>query len=373
MSTASAAAQRGPIGTVSSTTIIPAAAAAAAAPAPVDAPPADAPPADDAAAAAAAAAANGGAAITDDQMKEYFKAKGIEYDGDIEALKNKLKPVAATLTPEEEEKKKVAFELRMANLYVERGGTLESFQSIKEMMSADPNELSRKQLEKQLIENGVEKEDAVIAVKQMVLAHDLENLEQGTDEDDTAFEKRKAKLQKEVDAGAKVMANLGLPIIQKAKSIYESLENQVKAIDSEAAEEAELSSNIDAYFKELPREMSLEIGKINEKDIPAVKVPISEEAIASVLSVLKDPKKRDALFYDENGNFNVKTIAGILVRNAILEATARQSLIEGQNRQVEILKERFPNRSAQGLGVGGATKPGSKTGVVTAAGKAQRV
>lgn len=318
-------------------------------------------------------AANNKPVVDEAAMKEYFKANNIEWDGDIEGLKNKLKPAAQAPTPEEIEQQKAAHDKRLADLFVQKGGTIDNFVALKQLMAADPTEMSKTVLHKQLMDEGLDEEGAIAVSKQMYLEHDLDNLEQGATELDTDFAARKEKLQKRISSGAKVLANLGLPIIQNAKKTYEGLENELKQIDADEKDEVELSSKIDAHFKTLPREFSVNIGKINDKDVAPIPVKITDEDIAAVSEVLKDKKKWEALVYDDKGQFNFAKVAEILLRNKALETAAGSAYVAGQTKQVEEFGKVFPARSAHAVAPGKTPNSASNTKTVAKAGSVERV
>lgn len=321
-----------------------------------------------------AEAAKGKPIVDENAMKEYFKANGIEWDGDMEGLKNKMKPAQAQPTEEEIKQQAAAHDKRLVDLFVKKGGTVDNFVAIKQLMTADPTEMSKTVLHKQLLDEGLDEESAIAVSKQMHLEQDLDNLEQGATETDEVFNARKEKLQKQIGVGAKVLANLGLPVIQNAKRTYEGLENELKQMDSDNASEAELSNKIDAHFKTLPREFSVEIGKINDKDVEPVKVKLSEEDVTAVAEILKDKTKWDALVYDDKGQFNFTKIAEILLRNKALESAAGSSYKAGQTKQVEEFAKRFPARSANSVAPGSAhSAPNGTSTKVAKAGVATRV
>lgn len=290
--------------------------------------------------------------FSEEQRVAFLKSVGFE--GSIEDLKTKLQPVTAELTPEQSALKEKEYDKRLLDLYVSKGGTVDNYVSVKQIMSADVNDVSRNTLHKDLVESGLDEEDAKVVAKQMFLEQDLENLVQDDEETEADFISRKSKLEKKISSGAKILANLGLPIINKAKGIYEALQNEIKALDEEKAEEVELSNKIDVHFQELPKEFKIELGEVNGKAVEPISMKIPAEAIARVSEILKDVTKRTAIIYDNKGKLNFTKLAEILLRNETLEAAAKSSYTEGQTRQVAIYKSMFPDRSAHSIGVGGA-------------------
>lgn len=320
--------------------------------------------------------------LDDEQLKELLKGKGIEFAGSLEEMKEKLKPVTAAETPEELAKKEEAVEKRMLDLFVANGGKVEQFVDVKKIMTADLSEISKQQLKDELIEAGVDETEVDAVVKQMFLQEDLATIEQDEDETAEQFEARKAKLEKKVKYGAEKLANRSSHIQAQAKGIYEGLKKQVEKIDSDTATEAALQSSIDTHLQTVPREMKIEVGKVTlgdnvEIEVAPIDIKIPEEAITALSEQLKDPKQRDALFYDTKGNLDIAKISELYLRNKVLETAVKSSYIKGETngatRQVEEFRKRFPSNSAYAVGVGGAaTKHVDKTAVAST-GKPQRM
>ena len=295
-------------------------------------------------------------------------------DEEVKAEYEKRFPKTTEPSEEEKQKAAAAHEKRMLDLYVSKGGKVDDYVAMKQLKDADVVEVSKTVLHKELLAAGLDEDEAKAATKQIMLEQDLENIVQGESEADDDFAKRKAKIEKQITAGAKALANFGTPVINKAKGIFEGLEMELKAKDAEDAEEVELSKSIDAHIKALPREMTIELGEVNNKPAEPFKLKFDDATLEEVATTLKDTKQRDALFYDEKGNFNYTFMADILAKAKSFDKAVKDSLIEGQNRQVEIFKKQFPDRSAYGIGVGGAPdKTGIDKTVAVKAGQPQRI
>ncbi|MEO6305973.1 MAG: hypothetical protein ABIP51_22695 [Bacteroidia bacterium] len=314
-----------------------------------------------------------------DSLKEYFKSQGIEFDGTIDDIKEKLKPQGLAPTPEEIAKKEADFERRMLQVHLDGGGKVEDFAAVKKMLTADVSEVSKAQLHQELLAKGFDENEAKAMAKQMFLQDDLENLEQDIDNDETdeAFEKRKARLESKVKYGADNLANRSLHIQTTAKNIWENLKQEVEQQDADVAKETKFSATVDEHVKALPKSVSISIGQIDGKDIEPVVYNKPEEITAihnEIADLLKDTSKRNGFFFTPDGQLNIANITDLYVKAKIGEKTATDVFMKGQTRQVKIFEERFPNRTGQGLGVGGSNaKPPVGKGQPVSAGQPQRI
>lgn len=304
--------------------------------------------------------------LTEDQLKEYFASQNIEYTG-IDALKEKLNPTQpkAEPTPEEIEKKNNTLEKRMLDKFIQGGGKVEDFTSVKQLLNADVAEVSKGVLKKELLDAGFDEEETKAIIKQRYLQHDLESLvfdEEG-DETKEDFDKRKAKLEKEVVYGAGQLANRSLPIKQKAETIWNNLKAEVELEDADAAREAKFSTQVDSHVQSLPKSISIEIGKYDNKDIEPIvyeNTELFQQVHQEVSAFLKNRTEREKFFFDEEGNPNLSTVTDLLVKNKILEKAAGAIFAKGGTHQVKIFEQTFPARKATDLGVGGANAPVNK-------------
>jgi len=75
--------------------------------------------------------------LNDAQIKAIMKQQlGDDWDGDINAAKEKLKKTVPELSAEEKAKQEAAHEKRMLDLYVEEGGTAQQFYQLKQIKEA---------------------------------------------------------------------------------------------------------------------------------------------------------------------------------------------------------------------------------------------
>lgn len=312
--------------------------------------------------------------LNDDQVKEFFKSKGIDgFDGNFEALKEKLAKVDAPASPEltEEQKKaaEVAMNTRMLNRYLETGGTAEQFVALQQIASMDLRELSVAEIKKELSEKFTP-EEIDIVLKERYYQINPDELEQTADESDEDFNKRKEFLKKKVAAFAPKLETRGTHTKQKAESFLNNLRESIKAEDLAVEKEAKFSSKVDEISTKLPREITFELGEIGKIKQDPVVFKVTDADIAEVAGTLKDPAKRQQFLFNEDKTLNLTNLMNVMLRNKYLESALKATYIEGGNRQVAALEKVFPG-AAHALGVGGATVPNKqgRKGVFVSAGQ----
>ncbi len=345
----------------------PAPAATAAAPA------ADTKPADTTAAPAAITVPD----LSDEQLREILKGKGINFEGDFEAMKNKLGVPADTTpaqSPEQIAAQEKAFDKRLLDFHIENGGTAEQFVALKQIASMDLKELSPAAIRKELGENGFTADEIDLVIKERYYQLNPDELVKDDDEEDEVFNKKKELLKKKVSYGSKLLESRASDIKKDAEETLNSLRQSVLDKDAKAKQESEYSSKVEEYSKKLPRTLTVELGEINNEKVEPVTITVSESDIQDVTATFKDKAKRESIFYNQDGTLNHTKLMEVELRNKTLEAAVKASYIEGGNRQVEAFRKVFPD-SPYALGVGGtpqANKQGQK-GKIVSAGKPELV
>jgi hypothetical protein len=315
--------------------------------------------------------------FTPEQKKEFFKQLGVDYKGDedIEQIKEKLKPTVAL--PSEEEKKKAENdkELRLVELFVKNGGTVDQFNAIKQIANADQKEFSKKEAIAEFMEAGFTEDEAKVMAKERYYQIQLDEITQDLDneESDEDFEKRKKALQKKIDFGSKKLEQKSSYKIQQAAAILNSLQDAIKSEETEVKNEAKLSSNVDEMLKNLPRKVTYELGKVNDQTIAPIEHEYSEESIAKVAAFLKDKAQRNNFFYNQDNSLNIQNLTKVLLNNFEQERIVKNALLEGQTRQVAIFESVFTSKTGYQLGVGGSPNKNISTGKVASFGKVQKV
>jgi hypothetical protein len=293
--------------------------------------------------------------LTDDQLNEILKSRGITVEGGLEAIKNKLNP-----TPEATEAEKKDAEtkkdLAAQAIYIKNGGTIEQFAMLKELANADEKELANSSLRAELKEAGIDEEDIDEAIRKRYFQLE-KDIEQGEDESDGDFEKRKAKLEKLSKFGATKIENRGKTAKNKAATTLNNLYKSIETSDLQKREmekeETEFSSKVDEISKTAPKKLTFSLGKDDKQvDIPAFEFEVKDEDIAAVVAELKDPAQRNNILYTEDDKLKADTLFDLRLKNRILEKAVQAAILEGGSRQSKLFKQIFPHQANE-LGIGG--------------------
>lgn len=263
-------------------------------------------------------------------------------------------------TEEQKEKREKDFEKRMLDLYANQGGKIEDFVVIKEVANMDLAQLSKNELVNELKSGGFGEDEIQEMLVERYYQMNPDEVEQGFEESDEDYEKRKEKIRKKVAYGTEKLTKRSAYQQEKAKSILDSLRKAIEISDLEVKKESEYAAKVENLSKELPRKLTFQLGKLDNVDIAPIEYDVTDEDVANVVTQLKDRAIEKQLFNDE-GELNVDEVAKIVLRNSILEKVAREALFEGQTRQVKEVEKVFPATSPNELGVGGTPSP-SKNG-----------
>lgn len=298
--------------------------------------------------------------LTDDQLKELLKLRGIEVNGTFEEIKNKLNP---TIEATEEEKKKIEVEkeLLAQSIYIKNGGTLEQFAAIKSIANADEKELSQLSLRKELKEAGLDDSEIDEAIKQRYFQIELENIEQEFEESDEDFAKRKLKMEKLAKYGSSKMEGRGKMEKEKANRTLSNLYKAIETSDLQKREmekeENELLSKVDEISKNAPRKITLQLGKADGSDavIAPIEFEVKDEDIAEVAAELRNSETRNNILYTTDNKLNLQSLFELKLQNKLLNKQLLAVYHESASRQTEVFKSVFPHAPSQ-LGFGSQAK-----------------
>lgn len=309
---------------------------------------------------APAAGAEGAAAEPTDEekLKEILKKAGVDYTGSLDDLKAKIAAPAPGKEPTEEEKKlsESILEQRMVAKFVTEGGTIDQYAAMKQVANMDAKELSQASTTKELKEAGFDDAEIEDIIKKryyqikedLVRDEDNETVEQ--------FDARKKRFEKEATFFGKKFEGKSSHIKTDAANFINNLREAVKSEDSQKAKEATFLSNVDESLKKLPRELTLELGLVNDQKIDPVPFKVLDEHIASVKGILNDPATRKQYFINADiSQEDLGRAINIILRNVAFESAARVALLEGGTREVAKFKKIFPD-NPNTIGVGGAPK-----------------
>lgn len=306
--------------------------------------------------------------FTDEQLKEYFKAQGIDYEG-VDKLKEKLTPNKSTeLTDEQKVEINKAKEKRVMDLFLSKGGTVEQYVALKGLSEANLADLSLAELKEDLKKKKFTEEEADEIIKARYFQTDDEEIEQYEDETKKDFEKRKKQVF------AEQLTNRSTHTKAKAAEVLADLYGAIEFEDTQKKNEQTLSANIDEQFKNLSRKDTYEIGEINGKAITPIESEVPETELEAIREMLRTPAKRKQFLNNQDGSLNISKVADILAENAKLKAAIKVSYHEGSSRNNAHWEKTFGAKSGYELGVGGSNqKPIGQKGQPASFGKTQKV
>lgn len=289
--------------------------------------------------------------FTNEQLKEYFKSVGIEFDS-VDKLKEKLTPPAPEPTDEQKAEKAKAQEKRRLDLFINGGGTAEQYVAIKNIAEGELSKLSFDTTKTELLKAGFTDDEANKIIKDRYFQYDDADLTD--DELEEEEEKREKAFKKRLkEYGANKLANRASHTKKQAETILQGLNEAIESEDLQAQNELSFSSNIDEQFKQLSRKDTYEIGEINGKPISPIESQVPESELATVHAMLKDPAQRQQFLYNEDGSLNTTNIVNVLAENVKLKAAMKTSYHEGATRTNAAWEKMFGTRTPQELGVGG--------------------
>lgn len=313
--------------------------------------------------------------VTDEQLQKILENKGIKGFENFDTLKTltekAAQPVKAEPTKEEKEKNEKAFEKRMLDYFVEHGGTPEDFVALKTVAAADLKLLSESEIRRELKASGFDEEEIKTVLQERYYQLNPDELVQGDEETEDEFAKRKEFIKKKVTYGTQKLENRNAYTKQQAENALKGLREAIAAEDMLKQQEIEFSSKVEEHSKTLPRKITFEMGELNGAKLEPVSYDVSDADITEVVSLLKDPAKRNQFLFNPDNSLNLTNLMDSMLGKKVLESAVKAALLEGGNRQVAIFEKTFPG-SPHSLGVGGQKSSGTNTGrkgVIASAGK----
>lgn len=287
--------------------------------------------------------------LTEEQIKAYLKEQGIEFEGGISALKEKLtSEPAKELTPEQKAEQERVRDTQILNKFIEKGGTPEIYVGLKQTMAADPQVLGEGVLRTQL-KQGKYSEDEIGTI-----LHD--QFFQLTDDEIADFEDEAERdfATRRRDFGRKQLESFATPLIQQAKSAYQELQDEISVTDLEHQLDEQFSAKAVETVKQLPRKFTFQLGKTEDgKDIAPIEYDVDATHLSELQETLANPAKRKQFFYNEDNSMNLQNVANVMLRNLVLESALKTTYHESAKRQVELFEAVFPKTSAADVGLGG--------------------
>lgn len=291
-------------------------------------------------------------------------------DEELKAEYEKRFPTQAALTDEEKQKQAEAFEKRMLDLYVENGGKIEEFAALKQVASQDLTELSKAELTKELKAIGITDQSQIDAI-QKERYYQIEQAEIDEIED----EEEKALAQKKFDYGKSKFENKGKILKENAEDFLNNLKEAVNQKDFFTKRENEVSANVDEHFSKLEKKMTLQLGKVDDTEIPLVEYEVPQEVIDKARARLNTTASRKQLLFNQDGSINHTNLADLVLKAELFESgtAAKTAYLTGADREVQKFEKIFPYRTASALGTGTSQQNNGSTGKVAGIGKVQKV
>lgn len=291
-------------------------------------------------------------------------------DEELKAEYEKRFPTQAALTDEEKQKQAEAFEKRMLDLYVENGGKIEEFAALKQVASQDLTELSKAELTKELKAIGITDQAQIDAI-QKERYYQIEQAEI----DEIVDEEEKALAQKKFDYGKAKFENKGKILKENAEDFLNNLKEAVNQKDFFTKRENEVSANVDEHFSKLEKKMTLQLGKVDDTEIPPVEYEVPQEVIDKARARLNTTASRKQLLFNQDGSINHTNLADLVLKAELFESgtAAKTAYLTGADREVQKFEKIFPYRTASALGTGTSQQNNGSTGKVAGIGKVQKV
>lgn len=299
--------------------------------------------------------------IDDAAVKEYLKGLGIDYTG-AEDLKKKLAPKEspAELTEEEKLAKAKAKEERLFDLHKKRGGTIEQWAELKKLSETDVAILGREKLRLDLKTAGFSPERSDAVIKKMHIELSDEEIADMSDEE-------QAEIKKERDFAAKKLANRGLFIQKNAKGYFDSLAEEATDIDADTARKQQYASNVEAAFTSYQRKQEIDLGKVDDVQIPPVEFEIPETVLTEAKTFLTSLESQ---ILNKDGTWNLEALLPHVVNSFSKIHASKTAYLEGETRGATKALANFSSKPPN-LGGNNGAGPG-ENGKIVKAGKPER-
>lgn len=304
--------------------------------------------------------------LSDEQfLAEIEKRTGIKPDN-LDTIKEKLAYQKPAPEPSAEEKTKAEkdFEKRILDVHLKSGKTPEQYTLLKSLANGDLKELSQNQTKAELKEAGFSDEQISDIIKKRYFQFDDSEIE--LEEDDAV----KEFLKKEKEFGTKKLTTRASHIQQQAKSYIDSLTKAVNESDVEKKRMEQHTSNVEDAIKKYQRKQTLQLGKVDDTDIPPIDHEVPETALEFVKDQLKDSVKFENNLYTKEGDINLDYLLPIMVKAAEYDHAIKHSYLVGGTRQVEHFEAAFGSSVPS---LGGQPKPNLEKGQPVRKGKSEFV
>lgn len=300
--------------------------------------------------------------LTDDQLKEILKGKGIAFD-DFESLKKKVEYVPETpLTEEQKIEAEKKMEKQLLDLHIKRGGTIEQFTYFKSLITADPKNLGIQKVISDLTKEGFSEDQAKLIATKMHFQISDEELESVEDEEEKEF------LKKQREYGLKRQENRGLFDKKTAESYFNNLKKELQDTEAESLRKEQHTTKAVDAIKNFQRKQALQLGEYDGNPLAPVEYEVPDTVLNKVLDIVKDPVKLEQHLYTKEGDLNLEFLIPHLINSISREEAAKIAYLTGGTKEVEKFEAKFGNKPPV---LGGNDKPDGQKGKLVTAGKPQ--
>lgn len=296
--------------------------------------------------------------FTEADFLAFAKEQGIEV-ADIKTLKEKVAGPAAAKTDDQLKAEATELEKKIISAHLKRGGTVEQYTTLKQIVSADPKVLGLTKIEEELVKDGFTKDQSALILKRMHLQYTDDEIADFTPE-------QKNLVQKEAAYGIKKQENRGKFIQNTAKSYLDSLKEEVQEQDAENQKSAKHTSKVEDAIKNFVRKQTIKLGEYNGETLDPVDIEISDDVLATVKDILSDQAKIKTTLYNADGELNLDFLIPHLVASVSRETSVKHAFLSGQTKQVDFFKAKFGDKIPD---LGGSARAKGTPGKIVGAGK----
>lgn len=271
--------------------------------------------------------------LSNEQLMAFFKEKGITGENADEILgRLKDKP-----SKEEKQKAEKTVEDKRLNLFLEGGGTADTYVSIKNIANSDDAELSLQLAKDELKAEGFSDSRIEQIIEESYFQKEL-------DEDGFIDDEEEAYFKKLKEYGSKKLLSKAIGVKAKAVKMLADLDTALESKQANQALEEQISSKIDEHLKGFDRVLKFEIGKKEDQVLP-VDYKVFESDIVETTEDLKDPQKREKIFLNEDGSLNIPFITRLLIHDKIIGSAVNKAYKVAETRAAEEVESIYPHTS----------------------------
>lgn len=301
----------------------------------------------------------------DEKVIEFLKSKGLEASEFETLVGNHKAKVDKKEAAEKEKQYQTERERKAVDVFVQKGGTVEMYASLKQIAEGDLASLSRSQAEAELIESGFSKEKAEEIISDKFFQFSDEDIEEMSEE-----EQEYAKKLREY--GTAKLNTYAAHSQSQAKELLETIYSTIEADALSVKQETDTSAKVDEVFQAFERKAIFDLG---EEGSSPIEYEISDKDLNEAKEFFKQNINFKSLLTAE-GEPNakaIKTLVDKFVRAQVLESAVKVAYLQSANHQVDIFRTHFPNRDAHTLGIGTSPQRKYADGEVVSIGQPQRV